>query len=142
MDVARVEGCTTNELQVCCFCDAEVPVSNFPIRDDPILLSPAQPNRYLCDLCASTSAGAAQQYPNQFADVDTMQIINYGTNMILLHLGKFGEKPTLNPALEAGKASPEVVMSRNLCHRSDCPEPEDETVCPTCKLFCQKDWGR
>jgi negative regulator of replication initiation len=29
----------------------------------------------------------------------------------------------------------------NKCHRADCPDPGDDTVCGVCGLYCQRDWS-
>lgn len=94
------EGEQTNDLEECSACAAVVPVSDFPIHDTRY--GEHLDLRYLCELCASTPAGNAQEYPQQWEsqNKDIMQVTNYSANMILLQMGKWGspgEVPTMNP---------------------------------------------
>jgi len=87
------EDVPQGELQVCQFCESEVPVFGFRAG---VASSFEGKTKWLCDLCASTPAGTALDYPRQWDSQhrDIMQCVNYSSNMVLFHLGKFGFKPT------------------------------------------------
>jgi hypothetical protein len=59
---------------------------------------------WLCALCASTMAGRAQKYPDQFPNRDVLQTICYVGNVILEALRRAPE----TGAASADKTSPEA----------------------------------
>lgn len=44
--------------------------------------------KHLCKLCASTFIGNSVDYPEQYDDKDTMQLVGYCTNLILQRLNQ------------------------------------------------------
>ena len=53
---------------------------------------PAEEKVRLCNVCASTKAGNAQQYPNQYPNRDVLEMIAYTTNMILDEIKKLNKQ--------------------------------------------------
>lgn len=93
------DGEPTEDEQPCDACDADVPVYSFSNSGAQYHGGSPDARMFLCELCGATAAGNAYQYPTQFPYADTLFTSNYGANMILKHLGKFGERPAENPEL-------------------------------------------
>jgi len=79
-------------IQPCAFCESLVPVFSFRVG---VASSYEGKRKWLCELCATTPAGTAVDYPRQWESEhrDIMQCVNFSSNMVLMALGKFGKKP-------------------------------------------------
>ena len=87
------DGIQTDDTQVCDMCAADVPVYGFNYLPPSKEYARGE-KRFLCDLCASTPAGSAQQYPRQYeGQVPILQTINYAANAVLLQMGKWPTRP-------------------------------------------------
>lgn len=72
----------------CDSCNFETPKLKFyPMRSGDI--NEPEVNKLLCDVCASTMAGNAYEYPRQYeGERKTLQMLAYCTNLILQKIGE------------------------------------------------------